>query len=189
MKLALLFLALLLSLSLILGEAPLGDASGCVLLPLTVVLALGGAFVVLVYAKERIAKRVAWAIAIVFLGFHICAGPLYYRGARIESRVVDESGDPIADAPVVATWETNRGRVLARVETHTDRGGSFVIEPWGPRLRPPLEWLESDQPTLDIGTPPFVERDDSPNERIAAISGEQWHRGQIVIESRVSSSP
>jgi hypothetical protein len=188
-KLALLFAALLILLSLLLGELALGEAAGCALLPLTVVLALGGAFAVIAYAKDRFAVRIVCAALLVLLGFHICAGPLYYRGAPIESRVVDANGDPVANLPVVATWETNRGRLFARVATRTDRGGSFVIEPWGPRARLPLEWLEPDQPTIEIGTPPFVERDDSPNERIAAISGEQWHRSEIVLERRVSSSP
>jgi hypothetical protein len=188
-KLALLFLALLTLLSLLLGEVPLGEASGCVLLPLTMVLAIGGAFVVIAYAKERIAVRVAWALLMVLFGFHICGGPLYYRGARIESRVGDAQGDPVADADVVATWETNRGRLFARVAAKTDRGGSFVIEPWGPRLRPPLEWLVPGEPTLAIGTPPFVEREESPRERVAAVTGEQWHRSEIVVERRVSSSP
>lgn len=108
MKLALLFFALLLSLSLVLGEAPLGDAGGCALLPLTIFLGFAGAAVVLV--KRR---SIPGAVLILLTALHIAFGPLYYRGAQIESRVVDEAGDPVPDAKVVATWETNRGSTIA----------------------------------------------------------------------------
>jgi hypothetical protein len=183
-KLALLVLALLLLLSLVLGELPLGDASGCVLLPFTLVLALGGATLVLVRGKGRLAIRIAFAIAILLMGLHICVGPLYYRGRPIESRVVDESGDPVPDAQVVATWETNHGGIFARVETRSDRAGYFTIPAWSPRPRLPFTFLDPTQPTLEVTAPGFAksaERDDSPNERVAAVSGEQWRRPEIVL--------
>lgn len=181
MKLALLFAALLLALSLLAGELAMGDASGCVLLPFTIVLTLGGAVIVLFFGKGR--GRFLGAALILLMGLHVAFGPLYYRGAEIESGVVDEQGDPVADAQVVATWETTRGATLARVETRTDRGGSFTIAPWGPRLRPPFAILDPSQPTITVHAPgyaPAEERDDSLGERVAALSGEQW-RKEIVV--------
>jgi len=181
-KLALLFLALLLALSLVLGEVPLGDASGCVLLPFTILIAFAGAVVVIVKRRSWIGGAIG-ALLILLTGLHIAFGPLYYRGARIESRVVEENGDPVTNATVVATWETTRGTMLARVATHTDRGGSFVITPWRPRLRPPFDVLDPTQPTITVsaaGFRPAEERDDSLRERVAAVSGEQWGK-EIVL--------
>jgi hypothetical protein len=177
-KLALLVLALLLTLSLVLGEVPLGDAGGCVLLPFTLVLGVAGAALVAIRTR-----RFVTAALILLIALHIAFGPLYYRGAAIESRVVDEADDPVADARVVAMWETSRGRTFARVETRTDRTGTFMIEPWGPRLRLPFEVLDRSQPTITASAPGFTstdERDDSLGERLAAVSGEQWQK-EIVL--------
>lgn len=178
MKLTLLFLGLLIALSLVLGEAPLGDSAGCVLLPLTIFLGFAGAAVVAVKTRSIVGTAL-----ILLTALHIAFGPLYYRGARIESRVIDDAGDPVPHARVVATWETTRGATLARVETSTDRAGNFVIPPWDPRPRPPFAVLDRSQPSITVSAPGFAtveERDESLGERIAAVSGEQWTR-EIVL--------
>jgi hypothetical protein len=180
-------LGALLSLSLALGELPIGDAAGCVMLPFTIFVTFVGAVLVMVFAKERIWLRAIWAALILLLGLHICGGPLYYRGPEIESRVVDELDNPIEGARVVATWETTRGGMLARVTATTDRGGSFTLPAWGPRPRPPFTVLDLTQPTIEVSAPGFAtaeERDDSPDERVAAVAGEQWGRREIVLYKR-----
>lgn len=184
MKLAATILTALLLLSLALGELPIGDAAGCVLLPFTIFATFAGAVLVMIFAKERMLVRVACAALILLTGLHICGGPLYYRGPEIESRVVDESDTPVAGARVVATWETTRGTILARATTTTDRGGSFTLPVWGPVPRPPFAILDPSQPTIEVSAPGFAtaeERDDSPDERVAAVSGEQWGRREVVL--------
>lgn len=185
MKIALSFLAAMLAASLVLNELAVGDAAGFILIPVAALLALGGTTLLWVRGARR---ALLWSAILLGTAFHVAGGPLYYRAPVIEGRVSDqETEDPIEGARVIAIWElTNaRGerRQWMRVEAITDRGGSFALQGWSARLRPPLYYLESSEPTLEVTKAGYrsLAEQDFPADRLPALSGEQWGEARLFL--------
>lgn len=94
----------------------------------------------------------------LLLGIHACWGPLVYWAEPIRAKVVDgETRQPLEGVVVVAQWVLNDGLVESRhvrrfkvLEAMTDSRGEFVIPGWGPKIRPPLAFLDRHDPKLAL---------------------------------------
>lgn len=188
MKVALPGIALLVIASLILCELPFGDAAMFIIVALAMMVTLGGLTILWVYVHPRPLRGIVATLLLLLGGFHIAGGPLYYRAPDIEGQVVDgETNDPIADARVVATWELRSvlgGTLEARrTESRTNRGGSFVVPGWGWRLRPPLYYLESAEPQLEVSAPGYrtLAEPNLAQDRVPALVGEQWGEALLIL--------
>src|SRR5436853_1381471 len=89
-------------------------------------------------------------VALVTLSQCVWAPPIYW-GEAIHARVVDaDSGQPVADAVVVADWKLYGGgvghgghqRSLFAQEAMTNTLGEFTIPEWGPTRRPMYATLD-----------------------------------------------
>src|SRR5438309_2927823 len=90
-------------------------------------------------------------VALVTLSQCVWAPPIYW-GEAIHARVVDaDSGQPVADAVVVADWKLYGGgvghgghhRSLFAQEAVTGMQGEFTIAAWGPTRRPMFAILDT----------------------------------------------
>lgn len=102
------------------------------------------------------------AFAALWLGglwFGACAPPIYFARATHGTVIDAETKQPIAGAVAVANWDLfnvlfgggSHGVCSMQVtEAVTDPAGHFVVPGWGPKLRPWLNVLDTDDPSLTI---------------------------------------
>lgn len=107
------------------------------------------------------------ALSFSWAAMPVMAEAQLFSAKEMRGRVLDrETGDPLENAVVVATWmltptaglfhERYDGR-LNIVETLTDARGEWKILGWGPKLLPPFRKIDETMPEVGAYKPGYVQ--------------------------------
>jgi hypothetical protein len=150
--------------------------------------------------RHRAASALAFGLCVAAIGAH--ANPVSYSGRAIDARLADDaSGEPVAEAVIVALWKLvpdfGRGaehadETLRIVETASGRDGRFTFPAWGPLARPAGFHLEHHDPQLLILAAGYYPRQlsNEPRSRYdtSALRGSEWN-GRVITLRRFSGQP
>jgi hypothetical protein len=96
-------------------------------------------------------------LGVALVPLYVLGDPPVYSAKEIRGQVVDsQTGKGLEDVVVLAEWKPyhigighgSTGAPMKSVEVVTDVNGRYVIPAWGPRLRPPLSYLNGLDPKI-----------------------------------------
>lgn len=109
-------------------------------------------------------RKILLALLAICIPFWVFGDPPVYFAKDIQGQVVDgETSRPLQGVVVVAKWQVyatgigsgGGGGSIKTIEVITDQEGRYVIPGWGPRMRPPLTYLNSKDPELTYFMPGY----------------------------------
>jgi hypothetical protein len=116
--------------------------------------------------------------------------PEFYTSHRIDAVVRDSStGEPVADAVVLALWRQIDGhverwgdRLFAVAEARTDENGRFTVNRWGPRHASPNAFIDKRSPELWVLRRGYlVAMFDETGRKLPAVPLDHLHDSDVPI--------